>query len=160
MFIEKKHVPRRTVLKGIGASIGLPLLGAMVPATAAWADTPAGKTPKRFAFVGFPHGAIMDRWSPAETGTDYKMSPILQPLEPFRKHMTIVSGLRNKPAETPEPHAYIEQGWLTCVKPAEFGKADPDSGVSFAYLTNNRVPDPWHSKRLDLVANFVHSAIL
>src|ERR1700730_8442026 len=130
MFISKKHIPRRTVLKGIGATIGLPLLGAMVPASTAWAQTPAGKTPKRFAFVGFPHGAIMDRWSPKETGADYTMSPILTPLEPFRKHLTIVSGLRNKPAETPEPHAYIEQGWLTAVKPAEFGKAGPDSGGS------------------------------
>src|ERR1700752_4809235 len=130
MFLSKKHVPRRTVLKGIGASIGLPLLGAMVPASTAWADTPAGKTIKRFAFVGFPHGAIMDRWSPKETGTTYTMSPILQPLEPFRRHLTIVSGLRNKPAETPEPHAYIEQGWLTCVKPWDFGKSGPDSGVS------------------------------
>jgi len=89
----------------------------MIPANTAWADTPAGKTPKRFAFVGFPHGAIMDHWSPKETGTSYTMSPILSPLEPYRKHMTIVSGLRNKPAETPEPHAYIEQGWLTAVKP-------------------------------------------
>ncbi len=130
MFIFKKHVPRRTVLKAAGATIGLPLLEAMIPAQTAWADTAAGKTPKRFAFVGFPHGAIMDRWSPKETGTNYTMSPILQPLEPFRKHLTIVSGLRNKPAETPEPHAYIEQGWLTCVKPYDFGKAGPDSGVS------------------------------
>ena len=130
MFTSKKHVPRRTVLKGVGATIALPLLEAMFPAATAWADTPAGKTPKRFAFVGFPHGAIMDRWSPKETGTDYTMSPILKPLEPFRKHLTIVSGLRNKPAETPEPHAYIEQGWLTCVKPWDFGKAGPDSGVS------------------------------
>jgi hypothetical protein len=72
----------------------------------------------------------MDRWSPKETGLEYTMSPILKPLEPFRKHLTIVSGLRNKPAETPEPHAYIEQGWLTCVKPWDFGKAGPDSGVS------------------------------
>jgi hypothetical protein len=102
----------------------------MIPASTAWADTPAGKVPKRFAFVGFPHGAIMDRWSPVETGTDFKISPILEPLQPFRKHMTIVSGLRNKPAETPEPHAFIEQGWLTAVKPGEFGKAGPDSGVS------------------------------
>lgn len=130
MFIFKKHIPRRAALKGIGATITLPLLEAMLPATTAFAQTPAGKPVKRFAFVGFPHGAIMDRWSPKETGTDYTMSPILQPLEPFRKHMTIVSGLRNKPAETPEPHAYIEQGWLTCVKPWDFGKADPDSGVS------------------------------
>ena len=130
MFISKKHVPRRTVLKAAGAAVGLPLLDAMIPASTAWAATPAGQTPKRFAFVGFPHGAIMDRWSPKETGSDYTMPDILKPLEPFRKHLTIVSGLRNKPAETPEPHAYIEQGWLTCVKPWDFGKASPDSGVS------------------------------
>jgi len=130
MFLSKKHIPRRAALKGIGATITLPLLEAMIPAATAWGQTPAGKTPKRFAFVGFPHGAIMDHWSPKETGTDYSMSPILQPLEPFRKHLTIVSGLRNKPAETPEPHAYIEQGWLTCVKPWDFGKSGPDSGVS------------------------------
>ena len=61
MFISKKHISRRTVLKGIGATIALPLLDAMIPAATAWADTAAGKTPKRFAFVGFPHGAIMDQ---------------------------------------------------------------------------------------------------
>ncbi len=130
MFLFKKRIPRRAALKGIGATITLPLLDAMIPASTAWADTPAGKTPKRFAFVGFPHGAIMDRWSPKETGTNYTMSDILKPLEPFRKHLTIVSGLRNKPAETPEPHAYIEQGWLTCVKPWDFGKSSPEAGVS------------------------------
>jgi len=130
MFISKKHVSRRTALQGMGATIALPLLDAMLPAGTAWASTAAGKPPKRFAFVGFPHGAIMDHWSPKETGADYNMSPVLKPLEPFRKHMTIVSGLRNKPAETPEPHAYIEQGWLTCVKPWDFGKSGPDSGVS------------------------------
>ena len=130
MFIFKKHLSRRMVLQGIGATIALPFLDAMSPATTAWAQTPAGKTPKRFAFVGFPHGAIMDRWVPKETGAEFTMSPILEPLAPFRKHMTIVSGLRNKPAETNEPHAYIEQGWLTCVKPFDFGKAGPDSGVS------------------------------
>src|SRR5665213_4040113 len=128
MFIFKKHIPRRAMLKGVGASIALPLVEAMFPATAAAAATAGGKTPKRFAFVGFPHGAIMDRLSPKETGTDFTMSPILQPLEPFRKHLTIVSGLRNKPAETPEPHAYIEQGWLTAVKPVDFGTTGPDAG--------------------------------
>jgi hypothetical protein len=102
----------------------------MSPAATAWAQTPAGKTPKRFAFIGFPHGAIMDSWVPKETGSGFTVTPILQPLEPFRKHLTIVSGLRNKPAETNEPHAYIEQGWLTCVRPFDFGKAGPDSGVS------------------------------
>src|SRR6202171_26094 len=130
MFLFKKHIPRRSVLKGVGATLALPLLDAMVPAATAWADTPAGKTPKRFAFIGFPHGAIMDRWSPKEPAADSTMSPILQPLEPFRKHLTIVSGLRNKPAETPEPHAYIEQGWVTGVKPWDFGKGGADARES------------------------------
>src|SRR4029077_17128927 len=132
MFIFKKHIPRRAMLKGVGAAIGLPLLDSMIPANTAWADTPAGSTPKRFAFVGFPHGAIMDRWSPQQTGKDYQMSTILEPLAPFREHMTIISGLRNKPGETPEPHAYIESTWLSCVKPWDHGAAGPDSGVTAA----------------------------
>src|SRR5205814_844803 len=61
---------------------------------------------------------------------DYTMSAILEPLTPFRKHLTIVSGLRNKPAESPEPHGYIEPTWLTCVKVWEHGLASPDAGVS------------------------------
>src|SRR5437870_1021426 len=130
MYISKKHVSRRMVLKGIGARIALPLLDAMSPAGTAWAQTPAGKTAPRFAFVGFPHGAIMDRWSPKTAGTDYEMSPILEPLTPFRKHLTIISGLRNRPAESPEPHGYIEMTWLSCVKPSEHGAANPDAGVT------------------------------
>ena len=153
MFLSKKHVQRRTVLQGVGASIALPLLEAMVPAAKAWAATPAGKPPKRFAFVGFPHGAIMDRWSPKETGANYTMSPVLQPLEPFRKHLTIVSGLRNKPAETPEPHAYIEQGWLTCVKPWDFGKADKDAGVSCDQIAARHVGQETRLPSLELTAS-------
>ena len=130
MHVFKKHVSRRTVLKGVGATIALPLLDAMNPAATAWAQTAAGSAPKRFAFIGFPHGAIMDKWSPAQTGASFEMSPILQPLEPFKQHLTIVSGLRNKPGETPEPHGYIEMTWLSCVKPGEHGVASPDAGVS------------------------------
>src|SRR4029453_939807 len=129
MYLSQKHISRRTVLKGVGATIALPLLDAMSPAATAWASTAAGSAPKRFAFVGFPHGAIRDRWSPAQTGSDYQMSPILTPLEPFRQHLTIVSGLRNKPGETPEPHAYIESTWLSCVKPWDHGVAGPEAGI-------------------------------
>jgi hypothetical protein len=82
------------------------------------------------AFVGFPHGAIMDRWSPKQAGTDYEMSPILEPLSPYRKYLTIVSGLRNKPAESPEPHGYIERTWLSCVAPWDAGLAGPEAGVT------------------------------
>ena len=125
----------------------------MFPAATAEAQTPAGKIPKRFAFVGFPHGAIMDRWSPKETGANFTLSPILQPLEPFRKHLTIVSGLRNKPAETPEPHGYIEQGWLTCVKPWDFGKAGPESGVSCDQIAVRYVGQDTRLPSLELTAS-------
>jgi hypothetical protein len=153
MFISKKHVPRRTVLKGIGATVALPLLDSMFPAATAQAQTAAGKMPKRFAFVGFPHGAIMDRWSPKDTGASYTISDILKPLEPFRKHITIVSGLRNKPAETPEPHGYIEQGWLTCVKPWDFGKGGPDSGVSCDQIAVRHVGQETRLPSLELTTS-------
>ena len=130
MYLSQNHISRRTVLKGVGATIALPLLDAMSPAATLWAKTAAGSSPRRLAFVGFPHGAIMDRWSPLQTGTGYEMSTILAPLAPFREHLTIVSGLRNKPGETPEPHAYIESTWLSCVKPWEHGVIGPEAGVT------------------------------
>src|SRR6187200_408116 len=150
MFLTKKQISRWTVLKGVGATIALPLLDAMNPAATAWAQTAAGTTPKRFAFVGFPHGAVMDRWSPPQTGTNFEMSPILQPLEPLRQHLTIVSGLRNKPGETPEPHGYIEMTWLTCVKPWDHGVAGPDSGVSADQLAARHIGQDTRLPSLEL----------
>jgi hypothetical protein len=150
MYISKKHISRRMMLKGVGAAIGLPLLDAMNPAATAWAQTPAAKTPKRLAFIGFPHGAIMDRWSPKETGTDYEMSPILEPLTPFRKHLTIVSGLRNKPGETPEPHGYIEMTWLSCVKPWDFGVPNPEAGITADQLAVRHIGQDTRLPSLEL----------
>src|ERR1700738_3689202 len=102
MSLFRKHISRRAVLKGVGASIALPLLDAMNPAATAWAKTAAGSAPQRVPVVGFSHGAIMARWSPKEIGSSYEMPAILAPLASFRDHLTIVSGLRNKPGETPE----------------------------------------------------------
>jgi Protein of unknown function (DUF1552) len=113
MYITRKHLSRRTVLQGAGAAIALPLLDAMIPAATALAETAAKPMP-RLGFVYFPHGAIMKSWSPETTGTDYKMSPILTPLEPFRSQMTIVSGLRNKGGESSDPHGIMAGTWLSC----------------------------------------------
>src|SRR6188472_3240432 len=159
MHVFKKHVSRRTVLKGVGATIALPLLDAMNPAASAWAQTAAGTTPKRFAFVGFPHGAIMDRWSPTQTGRDYEMSPILEPLTPFREHLTIVSGLRNKPGETPEPHGYIESTWLSCVKPWDHGVAGPDSGVTADQLAARHIGQDTRLPSLELTTSQVGARV-
>jgi hypothetical protein len=153
--VFKRHISRRTVLKGVGATIALPLLDAMNPAATAWAATPAGSAPRRFAFVGFPHGAIMDRWSPKQTGANYEMSEILKPLETYRQHMTIVSGLRNKPGETPEPHAYIESTWLNCVKPWEHGVTGPDAGVTADQLAARHIGQDTRLPSLELTTSQV-----
>jgi Protein of unknown function (DUF1552) len=113
MYLTKKHLSRRTVLRGLGVSVSLPLLDAMVPAGTALAATAARPTP-RMGFVYFPHGAIMKAWSPTETGRDFAMSPILKPLEPFRDQMTIVSGLRNRGGESSDPHGIMAGTWLSC----------------------------------------------
>jgi hypothetical protein len=118
MFITRKHLSRRTVLRGAGASIALPLLDAMIPAATALAQTAAAAKP-RLAFIYFPHGAIMDQWTPAKEGVDFEMSPILKPLEPFKNKLTIVSGLENRPGMSATVHGIVPGTWLTCVHPRQ-----------------------------------------
>jgi hypothetical protein len=125
MFVFKKHLSRRTVLKGAGATIALPLLDAMVPAATALAQTAAAPTP-RLGFVYFPHGALQDQWTPTQTGRDFDFPFILKPLEPLREYVTVVSGLRNKGGESASPHGIIEETWLSCVSPR---LRNPKTGV-------------------------------
>lgn len=118
MFLTRKHLSRRTVLRGVGAAISLPLLEAMVPAATALANTAAAPKP-RLGFFYFPHGAIMDSWTPSKVGTGFELSPILEPLAPFRDYLTIVSNIGNKPAESRAVHALVPATWLSCVHPKE-----------------------------------------
>jgi hypothetical protein len=116
MFLSRKHLSRRTVLKGAGATIALPLLDAMIPAGKAFAQTVAATSP-RLGFIYFPHGALQEEWTPTRTGRDFDFPFILKPLEPFRDHVTVVSGLRNKGGESSSPHGITEETWLNCVSP-------------------------------------------
>ena len=90
MFISKTHLSRRTFLQGAGATLALPFLESMIPAMTAQAATNSGT---RLAFVYVPHGAIMDRWTPKTEGADFEFSFITKPLEPFRKYLTLISGM-------------------------------------------------------------------
>jgi hypothetical protein len=127
MFITKKHLSRRTFLRGAGVAVGLPLLDAMVPAWTALAQTAASPKP-RMGFMYLPHGAIMEQWTPAAEGASFELTPILKPLAPFQKQLTIVSGLENKPAIAPPVHALNPGTWLSCVTP-RVGQ-DPHGGVT------------------------------
>ena len=118
MFISRKHISRRTVLRGMGVSLSLPFLEAMVPAATALAKTAAAPKP-RMGFFYFPHGAIMEKWTPTAVGSDFEISPILVPLQPFKRQLTIVSNLGNKPGESRAVHALVPATWLSCVHPQE-----------------------------------------
>lgn len=92
MFITKKHLSRRTMLRGMGTAVALPLLDSMIPAHTALAQTAA--VPKtRLGCIYIPHGATMDLWTPATTGKNFEFSQILKPLEPFRSAVNIISNL-------------------------------------------------------------------
>ena len=113
MFISKLSLPRRTFLRGVGATVALPFLEAMVPAMTATAKT-AANAPRRWGAVFFPNGAIMEQWSPATTGVDFDFSPSLKPLEGFRDSLVVVSNL-TRAGTTAGDHAVSAAGWLTGV---------------------------------------------
>lgn len=118
MFLTRKHLSRRTVLKGAGASIALPLLDAMIPAGTALAQTAAAPN-TRLGFVYFPCGALQNEWEPKQTGRGFEFPFILKPLEPLRDYVTVVSGLRNKAGEGGVPHAIVQETWLNGVHPRQ-----------------------------------------
>src|SRR5436190_994363 len=92
MFITKKHIPRRTFLRGCGVTLGLPLLESMLPAQTPLAKTAA--TPaKRFVGIWHPHGAAPGYWSPVQEGANFEFSFITKPLEPYRDRTVLISGL-------------------------------------------------------------------
>src|SRR6266581_776791 len=98
MIVTKKTISRRTMLRGIGTAVALPLLDAMVPALTAAQNSPA-KAVRRFGVVYHPNGVIYDKWLPKGAGSEFELSPVLAPLEPFRDKLVIVTGLYSDQAE-------------------------------------------------------------
>jgi hypothetical protein len=94
-FLTRKHLPRRTMLRGLGSAVALPLLDAMIPAATALAQT-AARPKTRLSCIYVPHGATMDLWTPKTTGKDFAFSPILKPFEPFRQSINVISNLAHK----------------------------------------------------------------
>lgn len=114
MFITKKSISRRAVLKGAGVALGLPLLDAMIPAFAS--DI---KRPPKLGFIYFPHGALDINWRPQGTGKNFQLSNDLKPLEHYKDYLTVVSSLRNRAGEDSQPHANKAKTWLTCINPQQ-----------------------------------------
>ena len=133
MFITKKHLPRRAVLKAAGVSLALPFLDAMVPAGTALAQTAA--VPRlRTGFFYIPHGAIMgntshgpslDKWTPSGSGATFKLSPILASLEPYKKYVSSFGNLQNA-ATAGSVHSFTPATWLSATR--------PDTGAPRAHM--------------------------
>lgn len=146
MIIFKKAIPRRTFLRGLSASVALPMLGAMVPALANPND-PASKMPVRVGYVYTPNGIIRDRWTPKAAGANYEMTDILKQWEPFRDQMLVLSHMDNGASESVSGHSGGSSMFLTGIEPnkslsevhcgisvdqiiaAEFGKHTPLSSL-------------------------------
>ena len=126
MFVTKKHLTRRAVLRGAGTALALPLLDAMIPAGTALADTVANPTP-HLGFIYFPHGAVQDKWTPKGQGKIEEFGEILNPLDKYKSMTTVFSNIDNQAPLGPV-HALAPGTWLNCVHPAI--SQDPHAGTT------------------------------
>ncbi len=129
MIVTKQALPRRTFLKGVGATLALPLLDAMVPALTAQAATPAAPV-RRLGFVFMPMGCDITRWTPAGSGGKLgELSPILSSLEPVRDHVSILTGMELKNAY-PGTHATSNAAFLSAAKAKHTESTDYHLGTT------------------------------
>ena len=141
MFIAKRRLPRRTVLRGMGATIALPLLESMVPAA-----TPlraAAPTPTRFTGIFIPHGAAPGYWIPDAVGRHFTTPYIWEPLEPFRDQVVLTSGLWSRSAESPPgvtgADHFVAAAYLCAEKPKKTTGADIRAGTTIDQLIAQRI---------------------
>ena len=143
MIVTKQALPRRTVLRGIGATVALPFLDAMAPALTASAKTAANPIP-RLGFVYAPNGMFLSNFHPAGAGgRDYPITPILRPLEAFRDQLVVVSGLSNNGVVSPNEgggvHTRAHGGWLSGVLPKRTEGADIEAGKTIDQYAADRL---------------------
>src|ERR1044071_2348758 len=119
MILSRKHLPRRTFLRGAGTALALPLLDAMIPALKADRLTAAAPV-RRLGFVFYTLGVHVDRWRPTGQGPDYKLSEALAPLAPHRSKFLVLSGLSSDPDRTKAGfHDRALASFMTRVRPGE-----------------------------------------
>src|SRR6187399_501818 len=135
MFITKASLSRRTVLRGLGATLSLPLLEAMVPAMTSTVKTAAAPT-KRFGAIFVPMGERPSHWTPTTTGVNFEFSPILKPLEKFRDYVNVVSNI-DRPLQG--THAVSTGTWLTGSAPKRTEAEDFIAGISLDQIIAGQI---------------------
>src|SRR5580765_1527676 len=137
MFVTKRSLSRRTMLRGMGTTLALPFLESMVPAFSALAQSPASP-PLRFGAVYFPNGAPMSYWTPKAAG-DLEITPILKPLEAYRDQTTVVGNLSRAGGKTVTDHAVSSAGWLSGVVAKQTEAEDISLGVTIDQVIARQV---------------------
>jgi hypothetical protein len=154
MIVTKKAISRRTVLRGVGAAVGLPLLDAMIPAFATAATTPA--TARRFGVVYHPNGVIYDKWLPTGTGAGFEFSPTLAPLKPYRDQLIVVTNLFADEAEANGDgggdHSRASGTYLTGV---HIKKSDSqlENGISMDQIAGKAFERDTQLRSLEMIAD-------
>jgi hypothetical protein len=151
MIITRKHLPRRTFLRGLGAAIALPMLDAMRPALA---RAGTSKSPVRLAFTYVPNGVTLADWTPEASGRSFAFTRILKPLEPFREDLVIVSGLAHRNGEElgdgPGDHARAAASYLTGVHPRKTAGADIKNGISIDQVIADQLASETRFRSIEL----------
>jgi hypothetical protein len=155
MVITKKHLPRRTFLRGMGVTLALPLLDSMVPAFSATAST-AARGPKRLSVMYLPNGiGNMSAWTPATEGAGFELSPIMAPLAPFKDRVVAFSNLDDEPGK-PTPgegigeHARGCASWLSGVHPRKTAGADVYAGITMDQIAAQHFAEETQLASLEL----------
>ncbi len=139
MFLSKKHLPRRTFLKGMGTTLALPLLDAMIPSMTALADTPANPARlRRLGFVYMPMGCDVTRWTPASGETLEELSPSLSPLGPVKDSVSIVTNLELRNAY-PGTHATSNAAFLSAAKAKRTESTDYHLGTTVDQIAAQQI---------------------
>lgn len=148
-MITKKHVSRRTLLRGLGVSIALPMLDSMLPAF----STPK-KSPLRMLFSYVPNGIIMKDWTPIDHGSTFELPRILQPMTPYRDKTLVVTGLMQNNGyangDGPGDHARAAATYLTGVHAKKTQGADISVGVSMDQVAAQKIGNATRFPSLEL----------
>ena len=137
MFLTKKAIPRRTLLRGGGAALALPLLDAMIPAATLWAQTPA-KPVRRLGFIFIPMGCDQARWTPPGEGKLGELSPILAPLQPVKDQVTVITNTRLQNAY-PGTHDTSNASFLSAAPAKHTESSDYYLGITVDQIAANEI---------------------
>ena len=157
MIITKKALPRRTFLRGVGATLALPLLDAMIPAATAATKT-AARPIRRLGYVFLPMGCDQSRWTPASVGGKIgELSPILQSLGSVKEHLTVINNLELRNAY-PGSHATSNAAFLSCAKAKHTESSDFYLGITADQLAAQQIGHETQLPSLELSMDMLQTA--